>query len=46
MKTAGLTMEQLLAKQQEIQNDPKSKNPRHAYGSIFIYTREANAEQI
>lgn len=36
-----LTMEELVALRKQVEDDPKSKNPAHAKGSIWIYSKAA-----
>ena len=37
----NLSMSELTALQQQVQVDPKSRNPAHATGSIYLYTKAA-----
>lgn len=38
---SDLSMDELHARQQAIMADPKNRNPKHATGSIFLYTASA-----
>jgi hypothetical protein len=37
----NLNIEELLALRKKVEEDPKSQNPLHAKGSIFLYTKAA-----
>jgi hypothetical protein len=41
-KLCDLSFEELNELREMVVNDPKSANPDHARGSIYLYTREAN----